>query len=386
MTFCARCQATTENSDANFCENCGTPLHERATRCSLAGRVQPTSTNRLAPANISDVANWPDLDPLRADEFNQFWREFRAVAGQLNYAAAEELFSRLPGMIQAMVVEECAKASTDLVRKLRFLHLGLRFVDSWPEPNSAGFYTDFLELMWQTVDLVRAANLRPTDADRALSATLAFPDPWDIPVTAAAIVACSPITKSAVNSTLAALAAGSSYDLREAAPLAALLCIHPETDPQLAVTVALMSSDSRWVGDANSFWEYVYASLTQPDTDGWIPVRWWGPGFFYTSLVAGEPKVGTRQRNALLQFFRTHYHEWDMGNVYGETYVIERTLALDPGPPEKVTPKTDESWVARFPSTRDSSYCRVCGTAASTAEARFCGECGKDFASNSTML
>lgn len=382
MAFCFSCRSSMGGRALNYCENCGTSLHRRAASPILPSPDQLTSTSsRLAPSNINEVANWPDLDSLNPDEFNQFWSEFEGVAGQLNYAAAEEISWELSGMMQAMVVGTCAYASTDLVRMLRFLHLGLRFVDIWPTPNSDGFHTEFLELMWQTVDEVRAANLRPAEADRLLSATLAFPEPWTIPVTAAAIVACSPITKAAVNSTLAALAASGSYNMREAAPLAALLCVHPETDLQLAVTIAVMYSNSQWLGEANSFWEYVYASLTQPNTDGWIPTRWWGDGFFYSSLKEGEPKVGTRQRSALLQFFRAHYHEWDVANIYGETYVIDHLLALEPGPLKKVTPMANVAWIARFPPTTDSLYCQRCGTEASSNSARFCGECGEDFAS-----
>lgn len=185
MATCVNCHTRAEGVADNFCEACGASFHQQSVELRRVGQSRSAqASRRLVPAGINDVASWPDLDALPVDDLNQFTREFRAVAGQMTYTSAATVLTKLSWETHPHIIDACVESSTSLLRKLRFLHLGMVFEDSWPPAKPGTFHHDFLMYLWTTGDLVRSSGLGSAEADHLLMATLAFPVDMTAPVAA----------------------------------------------------------------------------------------------------------------------------------------------------------------------------------------------------------
>lgn len=312
-----------------------------------------------------------DLSDLESIEICDWWTQFAEArsddAGIMDFNKEKDLvyqalISRASeidcGTIETIIGDEIVKAPfglgliMDIVPKLEdtfsqleILQVGMSTLPQWPEMNSDGFHTEFLELMWRTLDLVDTKISDPSDADTYLGRFLELDKFWLNPIVLSSIVALkSPNTKSLERLFKMFLEIWDfdsqalkednkmdimNHDLESVAPLLAVSALSPNAPMKLVQKVLEITTWPDCEEFGISFWEYVCALISRGDEDCfWAPQVAWRDGFFVNGLWSYPIHISSKSEIECLLYYFANRDELNFENIWGEQLTQRHVLEL----------------------------------------------------------
>lgn len=252
----------------------------------------------------------------------------------------------IPGPFAAELILDFIPLYPDILNQLELLQIGMSTVHEWPDTNFDGFQTEFLNLMWKTIELVEEKVKDSTHADEILHHFLDSDSFWNEPIVFTSIVALkkpSPETLGRIfskfgsiwNFDTKALREDNDldlmeYELRGVAPLLAVCVLTPNASLK---DIYKILEITKWTEDSEFglyFWEYVCALVSRGEGSSfWCPNTFWRDGFFENGLFHHQTFIDRSLEFTCLKFYLDNRSSLNFfKNAYGEQVTERHVVEL----------------------------------------------------------
>jgi len=314
------------------------------------------------PIDLNDLSTlencdwWTEFSQRRSDssgimdfvkEDDPLYKELLSRASQIECDTIEELIGAeiISGPFALGLIMDMVPLEKDTFLQLEFLQIGMSTCPQWPEQNFDGFHVDFLELMWQTINLVDETILDSNDACKYLERFLTSDKFWRYPIVLSSIVALkSPNKKSLVDLfekffeiwdfKSQTLNEENSLDimhrhLGSLAPLLAVSVLSPSSPLNLVRKVLNITTWAENIEFGISFWEYACALISRGDEESyWAPEVVWHDGFFGNGLWHHQVHIDSKLELECLLFYFKNRCKLDFENIWGERITQRHVIEL----------------------------------------------------------
>ena len=317
---------------------------------------------QAVPENVSDLDSleicdwWTHFSEERSTaqgimDFNKeedlVYQTLISRANEIDYETIKALVSDeiVSGPFGLGLIMDLVPLQKDPFLQLAMLQVGMSTIDQWPEMNFDGFHSDFLELMWRTLEVVDEKILDSSDSDIYLDRFLESDIFWIHPIVLSSIVALKcPNTKSLeklFNLFLEIWDFESQtlkednkmdimfHDLGGVAPLLAVSALSPNAPMKLVQKVLEITTWPECEELGLSFWEYVCALIGKGDEASfWAPHFAWSDGFFENGLWHHVVHISSKSEIDCLMFYFANREELNFENVWGEQTTQRNVIEL----------------------------------------------------------